>query len=96
MFLMQDHDTQSVHSLSGFNTAQLIPPDQAQRGAGNANRAGELYLVIELVRPDIKHLRASTVPGGVDTGASLNSGGQAAQRPRRRICVPRSPISEHN
>ena len=45
VFLMQDRDTQSVHRLYGFNTAQLIPPDQAQRDAGNANSAGELYLV---------------------------------------------------
>ena len=66
MFLMQDRDTQSVHSLYGFNTAQLIPPDQAQRDAGNADSAGELYLVIELVRPDIKHLQDSTVPAHVD------------------------------
>ena len=63
---MQDRDTQSVHSLYGFNTGQLIPPDQAQRDAGNANSAGELYLVIELVRSDIKHLRDSTVPAHVD------------------------------
>lgn len=66
MFLMQDRGTQSVHRLSGFNTAQLIPPDQAQRDAGDANGAGELYLVIELVRPGTKHLRDSTVPAHVD------------------------------
>ena len=59
---MQDRDTQSVHRLYGFNTTQLIPPDQAQRDAGNANSAGELHLVIELVRPDTKHFRDSTVP----------------------------------
>ena len=63
---MQDPDTQSTHGLYGFNTAQLIPPDQAQRDAGNANSVGELYLVIELVRLDTKHLRDSTVPAHVD------------------------------
>lgn len=66
MFLMQDRDPRSVHSLCGFHTAQFIPPDQAQRDAGNASSAGELYLVIELVRPDTKHLRDSTVPAHVD------------------------------
>ena len=63
---MQDRDTDSVHRLYGFNTAQLFPPDQAQRDAGNASSAGELHLVIELVRPDIKHLRDFTVPAHVD------------------------------
>ena len=62
---MQDRDTQGVHSLSGFNRAQLIPPDQAQRDAGHANSDDELYLVIELVRPDTKQLRGSTVPAHV-------------------------------
>ena len=72
MFLMQDRDTQSVHSLYGFNTAQLIPPDQAQRDAGNANSAGKLYLVIESVRPDTKHARCANAPAPVDgAGGSL-------------------------
>ena len=66
VFLMQARDTQSIHRLYGVNTAQLIPPDKAQRAAGNANDAGELHLVIELVRPDTKHFRDSTVPAHVD------------------------------
>ena len=66
VFLMQDRDTQSVHRLYGVNTAQLIPPDKAQRAAGNANSAGEVHLVIELVRPDTKHFLDSTVPPHVD------------------------------
>ena len=83
--LVQDRDTHSVHGLYGFNTAQLIPPDQAQRDAGKANGAGELYLVIELVRPDTKHLQYAiplfllmlTAQEGrlqTDTDASLNTG----------------------
>ena len=72
VFLMQDRDTQSVHRLYGVNTAQLIPPHKAQREAGNANSAGELHRVIELVRPDTKHPRDSTVPAHVDgAGGSL-------------------------
>ena len=66
VLLMQDRDTQSVHRLYDFNTAQLIPPDQAQCDAGNVNSAGKLCLLIESVRPDTKHLRDSTVPAHVD------------------------------
>jgi hypothetical protein len=68
---MQDRDTPSVHSLYGFNTALLIPPDQAQRDAGNAKSAGELTLVIELVRPDTRYLRDSTVLAHVDGAGGL-------------------------
>ena len=63
---MQDRDTQNVHRLYDFNTAQLIPPDQAQCDAGNVNSAGELYLVIESVRPNTKHLRDSNNPAHAD------------------------------
>ena len=63
---MQARDTQSIHRLYGVNTAQLIPPDKAQRAAGKAKSAGELHLMIELVRPDTKHFRDSTVPAHVD------------------------------
>ena len=66
VFLMQDRDTHSVHHPYGFNTAQLFPPDQAERDVGNANSAGELTLVIELVRPDTNHLRDSTGPAHID------------------------------
>jgi len=66
VFLMRDRDTQSVHRLYDFNAAQLIPPDQAQRDAGNVNSAGKLHLVIESVRPNIKHLRDSNDPAHAD------------------------------
>jgi hypothetical protein len=63
---MQDRDTQERSWSVRLNAAQLIPPHQAQRDAGSADSAGELYLVIELVRPDTNHLRDSTVPAHVD------------------------------
>ena len=63
---MQDRDTQSVHRLYDFHKAQLIPPDQAQCNAGNVNSAGKLYLVIESVRTDTKHLRDSNDPAHAD------------------------------
>lgn len=73
VLLMQDRDTQSVHRLYGFNTAQLIPPDQAQREAGNTS-AGELYLVIESVRPGTTHLRDSTDPAHADGAGGSPTG----------------------
>ena len=40
--------------------------------AGKVNSAGRLYLVIESVRPDTKHLRDSNAPAHVDgAGGSL-------------------------
>ena len=63
---MQDRDIQRVYRACDFNTAQLIPPDQAYSDAGNVKGAGRLYLVIESVRPDTKHLRKSNAPAHVD------------------------------
>jgi hypothetical protein len=72
VFLMQDRDTQRVYRLYDFTKAQLIPPDMAYRIAGKVNSAGKLYLVIESVRPDTKHLRESNPPAHVDgAGGSL-------------------------
>jgi hypothetical protein len=66
---MQDRDIQRVYRACDFNTAQLIPPDQAYSDAGNVNSAGRLNLVIESVRPDTKHLSkasACTMPRRTD------------------------------
>ena len=57
VFLMQDRDTQRVYRLYDFTKALLIPPDMAYCVAGKVNSAGRLYLVIESIRPDTKHLR---------------------------------------
>jgi len=72
VFLMQDRDTQRVYRLYDFTKAQLIPPDVAHCIAGKVNSAGRLYLVIESVRPDTKHVRDSNAPAHVDgAGGSL-------------------------
>ena len=63
---MQDRDTQRVYRLYDFTKAQLIPPDMAYCVAGKVNSAGNLYLVIESVRPDTKHSRDSNAPAHVD------------------------------
>jgi hypothetical protein len=72
VFLMQDRDTQRVYRLYDFTKALLISPDKAHCIAGKVNSAGRLYLVIESVRPDTKHLRESNAPAPVDgAGGSL-------------------------
>jgi hypothetical protein len=66
VLLMRDRDTQRVYRLYDFSKAQLIQPDVAYCVAGKVNSAGKLYLVIESVRPDIKHSRSSTVHAPAD------------------------------
>jgi hypothetical protein len=72
VFLLQDRDTQRVYRLYDFTKAQLISPDMAHCVAGKVNSADRLYLVIESVRPDTKHLRESNAPAHADgTGGYL-------------------------
>ena len=72
VFLMQDRDTQRIYRLYDFTKAQLIPPDQAYCIAGKVNSADRLYLVIESVRPDTKHVRCANTPAHADgAGGSL-------------------------
>jgi hypothetical protein len=66
VLLMLDRDTQRVYRLFDFSKAQLIRPNVAYCVAGKVNSADKLYLVIESVRLDTKHRRASTAPVPVD------------------------------
>ena len=66
VFLLRDLDTQRVYRLCDFTKAQLIWPSVAPLMAGKVNSASRLSLVIELVRPDTKHARSSTVPVAVE------------------------------
>ncbi len=66
VFLMQDRDTQRVYRLYDFTKAQLITPGQAHCITGKVNSTDRLYLVIESVRPDTKHLRRSKAPAHAD------------------------------
>ena len=66
VFLLRDLDTQRVYRLYDFTKAQLIRPNVAHCVAGKVNSAGQLYLVIESVRPDTKHGRSSNVPVPAD------------------------------
>jgi hypothetical protein len=65
-FLLRDLDTQRVYRLYDFTKAQLIRPHVAYCIAGKVNSADKLYLVIESVRPDIKHGRHFTDPVPAD------------------------------
>jgi hypothetical protein len=62
VLLMQDRDTRRVYRLYDFSKAQLIRPNVAYCVAGKVNSADKLYLVIESVKADTKHARASTAP----------------------------------
>jgi hypothetical protein len=66
VFLLRDLDTQRVYRLYDFTKAQLIRPNVAYCIAGKVNSAGQLYLVIESVRPYAKHGGSSTVPVPAD------------------------------
>jgi hypothetical protein len=74
VFLLQDLDTQRVYRLYDFTKAQLVMPNVAYCVAGKVNSAGKLYLVIESVRPDTKHVRSSTAPSPVDGAGGLPIG----------------------
>ena len=62
VFLLRDLDTQRVYRLYDFSKALVIRPGVAYCVSGKVNSADKLYLVIESVRPDTKHLRSSNVP----------------------------------
>jgi hypothetical protein len=66
VFLLQDLDTQRVYRLYDFSKAQLIRPGVAYCVSGKVNSADKLYLVIQSVRPDTKHVRSSTAPVPAD------------------------------
>jgi hypothetical protein len=61
VFLMQDHSTRRVYRLYDFTKSHLITPDHFYCVSGKVNSADKLYLVIESVKTDTKHLRPSTV-----------------------------------
>lgn len=66
VFLLRDHDTQRVYRLHDFTKTLLIRPEVAYCVAGKVNSTDRLYLVIESVRPDTKHPRASNATVPVD------------------------------
>jgi hypothetical protein len=66
VFLMKDDSTRRVYRLYDFTKSQLITPDQYYCVSGKVNSADKLYLVVESVKPDIKHSRSSNAPVPAD------------------------------
>ena len=66
VFLLEDRDTRRVYRLYDFTKARLIWPEVAYCVAGKVNSADRLYLVIESVRLDTKHVGSSTVLAPAD------------------------------
>ena len=66
VFIMRDDSTHRVYRLYDFSKSQIITPDQYYCVFGKVNSADKLYLVIESVKPDIKHDRCSIAPVPAD------------------------------
>jgi hypothetical protein len=62
VFLMIDDSTRRVYRLYDFTKSQIITPGQYYCVFGKVNSADKLYLVIESLRPDLKHARRSNAP----------------------------------
>jgi len=82
VFLLRDIDTQHILSIYDFSKAQLIRPGVAYCVSGKVNRADKLYLVIESVRPDTKHVNSSTGPVPAD-----GAGGCRLADSQKEICA---------
>ncbi len=66
VFLLRDLYTQRVYPLHDFTKALLLRHGVAYSVAGKVNSTDKLYLVLESVRPNIKHLRSSIAPVPAD------------------------------
>lgn len=69
VLVVLDGDTKRLYRLHDFTKAHHLQPGQAYCISGKVNSADKLYLVIESLKPDTKHLRHSTTPNlGPSTG----------------------------
>jgi hypothetical protein len=66
VFVMLDRDTQRVYRLFDFTKRLRLAPNRPYCVAGKVNSVHTLYLVIESVKPDIKHELFSTSPVPAD------------------------------
>jgi hypothetical protein len=66
VFVMRDDSTRRVYRLYDFTKSQIITPGQYYCVSGKVNSADKLYLVVESVKPDIKHTRCSIAPVPTD------------------------------
>jgi hypothetical protein len=66
VLVMRDDSTRRVYRLHDFTKSHIITPGQYYCVSGKVNSADKLYLVVESVRPDIKHSADSTAPVPAD------------------------------
>jgi hypothetical protein len=74
VFLLRDDSTRRVYRLHDFTKSHILTLGQYYCVSGKVNSADKLYLVIESVKPDLKHTRCSTAPVPIDGagGKSMN------------------------
>lgn len=60
VFLMQDHSTRRVYRLYDFTKSLALEAQVFYCVSGKVNSADKLYLVIESIKRDSKHLWSST------------------------------------
>ena len=66
VLVMRDDSTHRVYRLHDFSKSHLITPGQYYCVSGKVNSADKLYLVVESVKPDTKHIPYSTAPVSAD------------------------------
>jgi hypothetical protein len=66
VFVMKDDSTRRVYRLYDFTKSRTITPGHYYCVSGKVNSADKLYLVIESVKADTKHARASIAPVPAD------------------------------
>ena len=66
VLLMRDDSTRRVYRLHDFSKSHSFTPGQYYCVSGKVNSADKLYLVVESVKPDTKHVSVSTAPVPVD------------------------------
>ena len=74
VLVMRDDSTRRVYRLYDFTKSRILTPGQYYCVSGKVNSADKLYLVIESVKPDAKHVEDSIAP--VPAGGA---GGQPMQ-----------------
>jgi hypothetical protein len=70
VLVMRDDSTRRVYRLHDFSKSHLLTPGQYYCVFGKVNSADRLYLVVESVKPDTKHL-VETVAGPDGAGGRL-------------------------
>ena len=71
VLVMRDDSTRRVYRLHDFSKSQFITPGQYYCVFGKVNSADKLYLVVESVKPDTKHMLDSNALAPVDGAGGM-------------------------